>query len=175
MSNSKDMDTEAICSTVQQISTKGNSGSHIPPHANSASKQHQPAEDNKHIQPPWLQTDHHVQVHRFNSEFNMGVGWNIMLLYIYRTIFGDSRLEPPVILISGYGDSPVANKGSGITILLTGCQTPRKSTFQVTDMTGYLILDREMVQQIVYIYFPKISPPKLAQQPKKHTHLKNNK
>ena len=95
-----------------------------------------------------------------------------MLLYIYKAILGDRRLEPTAILISGYGDSPVANKGSGTTILLIGCQTPWKTTFQVTDMRGYLILDREMVQQIVYIYFPKISPPKLAQQPKKHTHLK---
>ena len=47
----------------------------------------------------------------------------------------------------------------------------RKATFQVTDMRWYLILVREMTQQIGYIHFPKITLTKLAEQAKKHTHL----
>ena len=97
---------------------------------------------------------------------------NILPLYIYRSLFKDQRPEPPTILISGYGDSPVADQGSCIAVLLTGCQMPQRTVFQVTETSWYLILGGETVQQIGYIWFLKITPPKLRQPPKTHTHLK---
>ena len=71
-------------------------------------------------------TQQNTQVHKFDSEADTGVGCTVMPMYIYRAIFGDRRLEPPTVLISGYCDSPVANKGSCTTKLLTGCQTPKR-------------------------------------------------
>ena len=42
----------------------------------------------------------------------------------------------------------------------------------VTETSGYLILGHETAQQIGYIYFPRITPPKLTQPPKTHANLK---
>ena len=89
MSNSTDMDTAAICSAVQKISTKGNQ--EVTFHhmwtvqVNSLNKQ----EDNKNVWPMWLMTQHNTQVHKFDSELDTGVGCNITSLYMYRTIFGE--------------------------------------------------------------------------------------
>ena len=80
--------------------------------------------DNKHIQPLWLLTQYNAKVDKCDSEVDIGVGSNI-----YRAIFGERRLKPPFVLISSYGDTLVVNKGSCKTILLIGCQTPRKAKF----------------------------------------------
>ena len=61
--------------------------------------------DNKYIQPLWLTMQHNAKVHKFCSEVDIGVGSNIIPLYIYRAVSEDRRLEPPTVLISGYGDS----------------------------------------------------------------------
>ena len=84
-----------------------------------------------------------AQIQKFNCEIDTGAGSKIMSLYIYQELFGDRRLELQTVHISGYGDSPVANKRSCTVVLLTCCQTPRKATFQVTDMRECLILGRE--------------------------------
>ena len=68
-------------------------------------------------------------------------------------------------------DSPVANQVLCAAVLLTGCQTAQKAVFKVTNTRGFLFLGYEMVQQIGYIHFLKITPPKLRQPPKIHTHL----
>ena len=89
-------------------------------------------------------------------------------LYIYRSLFKDQRPEPPTVLISRYGNSLVANQRSCPAVLLIGCQTPQKAVFHIIDTRGYLILGCEMVQQIGYICFSKIIPPKLRYPPKTH-------
>ena len=68
--------------------------------------------------------------------------------------------------------TPPKNQGSCTAVLLTGCQAPQKAGLQVTDKTGYLILGHEIAQQIGYIHFTRITPPKLIQLPKTHAHLK---
>ena len=50
------------------------------------------------------------------------------------------KLEPPTVLISGYGDFPLKNQGLSIALFLIGNQAPKKAVFQVTDTRGYLIL-----------------------------------
>ena len=95
-----------------------------------------------------------------------------MPLCIHRLLFKDWKPKPPTVIISRYGDSLVANEGSSTATLLSGCQTPLKAVFQVTDTRGYLILGHEKVQQIGYMHFPKITPSKLKQQPKTHAYLK---
>ena len=77
-----------------------------------------------------------------------------------------------MMIITGYGNSPVATTRLCKAVLLTGYQAPRKTVFQVMDTRGYLIFGREMVSKIGYIHFPKITPTKLTQLSKTHAHLK---
>ena len=128
-------------------------------------------EDNKHIRPLKVKTCPKVQVHKFDCEVDTGPGCNIMPLYIYRSIFGDQKPEPSMMIITGCGDSPVPNTGLCTSELFIGYQAPRKAVFQVTYTRGYLILSRETVRKIGYIYLPIITLPKLTQQPKMHAHL----
>ena len=135
---------------------------------NSFNKQ----EDNKCIRPQWLTTHHKAQVCKFDCKVDTGAGCNIIPLYIYRSIFRNQRPEPPMIIITGYGDSLVANMGCCIAVLLTGCQVLRKAMFQVMDIRGFLILGAKMTRNIGYIHFQKITPLRLTQHPKMHAHLK---
>ena len=128
--------------------------------------------DNRHIRPLWLTTHPKVQVHKFYCEVDTGAGCNIMSLCIYTSIFRDQRPELPMMIITGYGDSLVANTGSCTAVLLTGCHVLRKAIFQVVDTRGYLILGRETVRKIGYMHFLMFTHLRLTQQPKVHTHLK---
>ena len=126
---------------------------------NSLNKQ----EDNRHFQLLWLATQLNAQVSQFDCEVDSGAGCNIISLYIYRSLSGDKKLEPPTVFIDGYDDSPVKKQGSCTVVLLTGCQVSQKEVFRVTDTRGYLILCCETAQQLGYIHFSKITSPKLTQ------------
>ena len=71
-----------------------------------------------------------------------------------------------MMTITMYGDTLVTATGLCTAVLLTRCQVLRKAIFQVIDTRGYLITGRETVRKPVYIHFVKITPPRLAQQPK---------
>ena len=136
---------------------------------NSLNKQ----EENKHMRKPLWQTTHpKTHVHKFSCEADTRAWCSIMPLYIYRSIFRDMRPEPPMMTISGYGESLVANTGLCTAVFITGYQAPRKAVFQVTDTIGYLILGKETVRKIGYIPFLKITQAKLTQQSKTPAHLK---
>ena len=68
-------------------------------------------------------------------------------------------------------DSPIKNHGLSTAVLLTGCQASQKAVFQVKVTRGHLILSCETEQQIGYIHFPRINPPKLMQPLNTHAHL----
>ena len=94
---------------------------------NSPNKQ----EDDRHILPMWMSTQLNVQLHQFDCEFDSRVGYNVMFLYTYRSLFRDKKLEPPTDLINGYSGSPVKNKELPTAALLTGNQAPQKTVSQV--------------------------------------------
>ena len=105
---SRSMDSAAMYSTLQLISTEKMQETilhHLQTvQANSLNKQ----EDNKHIPPLRMSIQQNGQVHQFNCKVNLGAGCNIMPLYIYMLLFKDQRPEPPTVLISGYGDSLIS-------------------------------------------------------------------
>ena len=76
----------------------------------------------------------------------------------------------PTMIITENGNSSVANTGSYTAVLLTVCQAQGKPCSKSLTLRGYLILGRETASKIGYIHFPKITLPKLTQQPKTHTH-----
>ena len=165
------MAATAIHGTTQPTYTKRIVGSDIPPCEDSASE-HLSNQEDKHIRPLWLTTYHMAQVHKFDCEVDIGAGCNIILLYIYRSIFGDQTPELPIRMITTYGDSMVTTAGLCKAVLLTWCQVPRKAMFQVMDTSGYLIIGRETARKLGYIHIPNITQPKLIQWPKVHVHLK---
>ena len=107
----------------------------------------------------------YAQVHQLACEIISAAGCNMMPLYIYRSLFRDKKPESPTVLINVYSDSPVNNQEACTAGLLTGNQALQKEVFHVTATRGYLILGHETAQQIGYIYFPRITPPKLTQPP----------
>ena len=133
---------------------------------NSLNKQ----EESMHIWPLWLTTQVDAQVHQFDCKGDLGAGYNIMPLYIYRSLFGEPG--PLTVFTDGHGDSPVKCQGLCTAVLFTGCQAPQKPVFQVTDTRQYFIFGHETIQKIGYIHFPRITPPKLTQLPKTYAHLK---
>ena len=118
-----------MCSTTEPTTTNMTTGSDIPPHEDGTSNSLIKQEDNKHIRPLWLTTHPKAQVHKFDCEVDTGAWCTIMSLHIYRSILGDRRLEPPMMIITGYGDSLVANTGLCTALLLTGYQVLRKALF----------------------------------------------
>ena len=115
----------------------------------------------KHLKPLWLSTASGGPI-RLNAR-SIGVGCNVMPLYLHKSLFGDNSLAPTFVQISGYGESPVANLGACTIAIHTGDrQEPQMATCQVTDTRGYLILGRETAQQVGYIAFPEVTPPSLT-------------
>ena len=131
-------------------------------------------QEDEYIKTLCLTTCPKAQIQKFYCE--VGTGQDTTSCPIHLQInFGNRRPEIPTMIINRYGDSWVANIGSCTAVLFTGSQTPSKSIFQVMDTREYLILGSETVRKTGYIHFPKITPPKLTQQPKMHIHLKATK
>ena len=141
-----DIDTAAVCSSIsakniiQCIFPRWNpwssSLSFSDMQDNSLNKQ----EDKRHIWPLWMSTQLYAQVHQFDFEVDSGSGCKIIPLYICSSLFRDKKPQPPLVIISGYGDFSVKNLGLSTVTLLTGKQVWQKAVFQVIHTRGCLIL-----------------------------------
>ena len=129
----------------------------------------------RHIRPLWLTTETDPTIHKLDCEVDSGAGCNVMPLFIYKALFGEQKLSPATVIISGYGNQPVQNLGSCIVQLHTGDKPQQTAICQVTNTSGYLILGRESAAKIGYIEFPEIKPPTGSKPVTVHSDLKTIK
>ena len=72
----------------------------------------------KHIKSLWLSTASGGPI-RLNAR-SIGVGCNVMPLYLHKSLFGDKSLTPISVQIFGYGESLVASLGECTIAIHTG-------------------------------------------------------
>ena len=112
--------------------------------------------DTEHIRPMWIAQSQGSQVLQTDCEVNTGAGCNILPAHKAQQLFGQEwleKLDQPRVHIEAYGGQSVHSLGSCVLHLhIDNKAFP--TVFEVTNMTGLIILGRTQAKAMDYIQFP---------------------
>ena len=117
--------------------------------------------DTEHIRPLWVVQSRGSQVFQTHCEASTGAGCPILPAHTAQQLFGHEwlgQLNTPKVHIEAYGEQSVHNLGSCFLHLhIDNKAFP--TIFEVTNMTGPVILGRTQANAMGYVQFPQIWRP----------------
>ena len=117
--------------------------------------------DTEHIRPLWIAQSQGFQILQTDCGVNTGAGCNILPTHKAQKLFGQEwirTLNPSRVQIEAYGGQSVHSLRSCVLYLhINNKAFP--TVFEVTNMTGTIILCRTQAKAMEYVGFPKIKWP----------------
>ena len=130
-------------------------------HKTTARVHHMYNKDTEHIRPLWVAQSQGSQVSQTDCEVDTGAGCNILPAHRAQQLFGQEwlrTLDPPRVQIEAYSGQSVHSLGSCVLHLhIDNKAFP--TIFQVTNMSGLIILGRTQAKAMGDVEFPKIKWP----------------
>ena len=115
-------------------------------------------ETTEHIRPLWVAQSRGSQVLQTDCEVDTGAGCNILPAHKAQQLFGHEwlgQLDRPKVHIEAYGGQSVHSLGSCVLHLHIDNKV-FPTIFEVTNMTGPMILSRIQAKAMGYVQFPQI-------------------